>query len=71
MNEIINNCTNFDFLIEANKTYQLKDFSNEILKIYSIDNLKIKQLTDLLSITDGTIVKNRHGKTFLKYRKTI
>jgi len=69
MNEILNTCTNFDFLIESNKRYTLKEFSLLILKTYSIDNLKIKQLTSLLDTTEGTIVKNRHGRTWLKYRK--
>ncbi len=67
--EILNTATNFAHLIEDNKTKTLSELSEIIIKVYSIDNPKIKMLYDLLNESEGTMVKNRHGKIFLRYKK--
>lgn len=67
--EILNTATNFAHLIKDNETKTLSELSEIIIKVYSIDNPKIKILYDLLNESEGTMIKNRHGKIFLKYKK--
>lgn len=66
-NEIINYSTNYSHCIEANKTTTLIEYANIIERIY--DNERSNLVVKFLRRFEGTIVKNRHGKIWLRYRK--
>lgn len=70
-NEIVKYSTNYDMVLIPDKKVNLNEYADMIEKVYSISTLRTKQVCRWLRGTEGTITKNRHGQTFLKFRKHI
>ena len=69
INELICYSTNYSHIIKDNKTFTLEEYADEIEKFYNKLNPVTKNVCTWLRGTEGTIVKNRLGKTFLRFKK--
>ena len=71
-NDIVSYSSKYDHVIPANKTFTLEEYADEIEKVYDTSNKNRNALVcTWLRGTEGTIVRNRLGKTWLKFKKHI
>lgn len=68
-NELIDYSVIYHHVLEDNKTYSLTEYAEEIKKNYNFFTPKTNEVCKALSVTNGTIVRNRHGQAWLKYSK--
>lgn len=71
-NDLVEYSTNYAHTIPPNKTHTLEEFADIIEKHYNASN---KNRTGLVCMwlrgTEGTIIKNRFGATWLRYKKHV
>lgn len=68
-NSIVEFSTNYSHIIQDNKTLTLEEYADKIESHYKSDKNRTADVCRWLRGTEGTIVRNRLGKTFLRYKK--